>query len=70
MGKTIRFGISLDEDLLKVFDAISSSRGYTNRSEAIRDLIRTAFIEEKWGEEEIACGVLILVYDHHHNDLA
>ena len=70
MGKTIRFGISLDEDLLNVFDALCSSRGYTNRSEAIRDLIRTAFIEEKWGEEEIACGVLILVYDHHRNDLA
>lgn len=70
MGKTIRFGISLDEDLLRMFDAMCASKSYTNRSEAIRDLIRTSFIEEKWGEGEIACGVLILVYNHHRNDLA
>lgn len=69
-SNTIRFGVSLDADLLKMFDAICASRGYTNRSEAIRDLIRTTFVEEKWGDEEIACGVLTLVYDHHRNDLA
>lgn len=70
MGKTIRFGVSLDEDLLKMFDSLCAARGYTNRSEAIRDLIRTSFTEEHWGEETVACGVLILVYDHHRNDLA
>ena len=70
MNKTIRFGVSLDSDLLKIFDELLASKGYTNRSEAVRDLIRSSFIEEKWDEEEDASGVLILVYDHHRNDLA
>ena len=70
MSNTKRFGISLDGDLLSMFDEMSAAKGYTNRSEAIRDLIRAAFFEEKWGEEAVASGVLTLVYDHHRNDLA
>ena len=70
MSNTKRFGVSLDGELLNIFDSICAERGYTNRSEAIRDLIRTSFLAEKWDEEEIASGVLTLVYDHHRNDLA
>lgn len=70
MANTIRFGVSLDAALLEDFDALCASRGYTNRSEAIRDLIRSAFMDEEWGESKIARGALILVYDHHRNDLA
>lgn len=70
MGNTARFGVSLDGELLKTFDLLCVSKGYTNRSEAVRDLIRSAFIEEKWGEAAIATGVLILVYDHHRNNLS
>lgn len=70
MSKTIRFGVSLDENLLKMFDDLLATKGYTNRSEAVRDLIRSSFIDEKWDEESDASGVLILVYDHHRNDLA
>lgn len=70
MSSTIRFGVSLDGDLLGSFDALCGLRGYTNRSEAIRDLIRSALLEEKWADGESACGVLILAYDHHRNDLA
>lgn len=70
MGNITRFGVSLDEGLLKAFDLLCESRGYSSRSEALRDLIRATFIEEKWGEREEASGVLILVYDHHRNDLA
>lgn len=70
MSNTIRFGVSLDAGLLSSFDSLCAARGYTNRSEAIRDLIRATFIDEKWGEKETACGVLILVYDHHRNDLS
>lgn len=70
MGTLKRFGVSLDSDLLASFDEICEARGYTNRSEAIRDLIRAAFIEDKWDEETSACGILTLVYDHHRNDLA
>jgi CopG family nickel-responsive transcriptional regulator len=71
MGKTIRFGVSLDSNLLDRFDALCQERGYQNRSEAIRDLIRGRLVEREWEDagREMA-GTLSLVYDHHHSDLA
>ena len=44
MGKLVRFGVSLDEDLLEPFDALCARKSYSNRSEAIRDLIRKALV--------------------------
>jgi CopG family nickel-responsive transcriptional regulator len=71
MGKTIRFGVSLNSDLLDKFDALCEERSYPNRSEAIRDLIRGVLVEkeQQLGGAEIA-GVLTLVYDHHFSDLS
>lgn len=70
MGRLARFGVSLDSGLLKRFDALIQGKGYTNRSEALRDLIRDRLVEEEWraGPEE-AVGVVSLVYDHHQLDL-
>ena len=71
MGKTTRFGVSLDADLLEPFDALCERNGYGNRSEAIRDLIRKALVRDAW--EHAAgggAGTLTLVYDHHKSDLA
>lgn len=64
--KLTRFGVSLSEKLLTEFDRIIEEKGYTNRSEAIRDLIREKLVEEEWqaGTEEVA-GTVSLVYDHH-----
>lgn len=71
MGKTIRFGVSLDEDLLEPFDKLCAQRGYSNRSEAIRDLLRKTLIEDSWQRTQgVGAGTLTLVYDHHKNDLA
>jgi len=71
MGQIVRFGISIDERLLASFDRLIDAKGYQNRSEAIRDLIRSAIVEEKWsrGEEEMV-GTVTLVYNHHVRDLA
>jgi len=71
MAELTRFGISMDEQLLKRFDALLERKGYRNRSEAIRDLIRSALVEDQWagGDEEIV-GTVTLVYDHHQRDLA
>lgn len=71
MGKTIRFGVSLDSDLLEKFDALCEARSYQTRSEAIRDLIRNMLVQREWedSDKEIA-GTLSLVYDHHQSDLA
>ena len=71
MGKLTRFGVSLDEELLEPFDALCAVKGYSNRSEAIRDLIRNALVPEEWQQADgQGAGTLTLVYDHHKNDLA
>jgi CopG family nickel-responsive transcriptional regulator len=71
MGETVRFGISIDDKLLKSFDRLIDEKGYLNRSEAIRDLIRASLVELKWekGEEETV-GTVTLVYNHHVRDLS
>ncbi|RRD69189.1 MULTISPECIES: nickel-responsive transcriptional regulator NikR [unclassified Desulfovibrio] len=70
MGKLVRFGVSLSEDLLEPFDNLCRHKSYSNRSEAIRDLIRKALIEERWQSDASGAGTLTLVYDHHKHDLA
>jgi len=71
MGETIRFGISIDDGLLERFDKLVDEKGYVNRSEAVRDLIRDALVEQVWeaGNEETV-GTVTLVYDHHVHDLS
>ncbi len=71
MGKTIRFGVSLDMDLLARFDQLCDDKSYQTRSEAIRDLIRNALIQKEWeDDDQETMGVLSLVYDHHQSDLS
>lgn len=71
MSQLVRFGISIDEHLLSSFDTLIAGKGYANRSEAIRDLIRNALVEEEWRDDESwAVGTVTLVYDHHSTDLA
>ena len=69
MSKVSRFGVSLEDDLLRSFDRSIAEMGYANRSEAIRDLIRDHLIQKKVskGDGEVV-GVVTLVYDHrtHH----
>ena len=71
MGQTIRFGVSLNSELLEKFDALCDEKSYQTRSEAIRDLIRGVLVQKEWeqSDKEVA-GVLTLVYDHHTSDLA
>jgi CopG family nickel-responsive transcriptional regulator len=65
-----RIGVSLEHSLLADFDVMIASRGYANRSEAIRDLIRDALVSREWesGSPEGA-GAVVLVYDHRRRDL-
>jgi metal-responsive CopG/Arc/MetJ family transcriptional regulator len=57
-------------DLLEIFDKHIRARSYTNRSEAIRDLIRKAFVKKEWQADKPVMGVISLVYDHHARELA
>jgi CopG family nickel-responsive transcriptional regulator len=71
MANLIRFGVSIPDDLLDKFDALISEQGYTNRSEAIRDLIRDRLVEDHWSESDHeVVGTATVVYNHEQSDLA
>jgi CopG family nickel-responsive transcriptional regulator len=66
MADLARIGVAIDESLLKKFDRLIAKRGYTNRSEAFRDLIRNELIQEVWETSDVEMfGTVTLVYDHH-----
>ncbi len=72
MGKELlRFGVSMEADLLERFDRSLARKGYKTRSEALRDLVRSSLVEEGWesGEDEVT-GSITLVYDHHVRGLS
>ena len=67
-----RFTISLDADLASEFDTLIKARGYSNRSEAVRDMLRSqleSFRRER-GEARHCVANLSYVYNHHERDLA
>lgn len=70
MSELARTGVSLEEDLLREFDRLITRRGYKNRSEAIRDLIREALLTETVDANKPVVGTLTLVYDHHTPNLS
>ena len=66
MSVLSRIGVAIDSDLLKKFDRLITQRGYTNRSEAFRDLIRDELVERMWeSPESQVVGTITLVYNHH-----
>ncbi len=68
--KLVRFGVSMEESLLGEFDALISRRGYGNRSEAIRDLVRSELVKDSWESSSgRQTAVLGLVYEHEHGNL-
>lgn len=72
MSEIMRFGISIDERLLDKFDRHIDDKGYSNRSEAVRDLIRNALVDEQWSrdDQQEMVGTVSLVYDHHTRELS
>ena len=70
MTKTIRFSVSIEEDLIEAFDGLCRRRGWSNRSEAIRDAIRRQLVEQEWDAGEEVVGVITLLYDHHGSGLS
>jgi CopG family nickel-responsive transcriptional regulator len=70
MAELSRTGISLEQDLLEGFDKFLARRGYKNRSEALRDMIREALLSEAVDSNKPVVGTLTLVYDHHVPNLA
>jgi len=69
MSEIIRFGVSLEKELLGKFDKLSKEKQYPNRSEAIRDLIREELVKREWVEGKEVAGAITLVFDHHRREL-
>lgn len=71
MSELSRIGVAIDSELLTRFDQHIHERGYTNRSEAFRDLIREALIEQTAAKpDSVVVGTLTLIYDHHVRQLS
>lgn len=69
MAQLVRFGVSLDRDLLQRFDRILKEKNYTSRSKAFGDLIRQELIQKQWREGQEIAGAITLIYDHHKREL-
>jgi CopG family nickel-responsive transcriptional regulator len=70
MNQLIRFGISIESTLLEKFDRHIWEHTYTNRSEAIRDLIRKELVQQEWEQsDQESLGTITLIYDHHVREL-
>lgn len=69
MSKIVRFGVSLEKELLEKFDKLIKEKKYPNRSEAIRDLIRENLVKKEWTEGKEVAGAITLVFDHHKREL-
>jgi CopG family nickel-responsive transcriptional regulator len=66
MSELSRIGVAIPEDLLEKFDKLIEQRGYTNRSEAFRDLIRNELVHEVLQSSDAEVfGIVTLVYNHH-----
>jgi CopG family nickel-responsive transcriptional regulator len=66
----VRFGVAMDADLLQRFDEHIGAKGYGNRSEALRDLVRADLVNAHLKRDGLAVATLTLVYDHHVRELS
>ena len=69
MSKLFRFGVSLEKELLDKFDHLIREKNYTNRSEALRDLIRQELVKKQWQQGKEVAGAIIIIYDHHKREV-
>jgi len=64
-----RFGVSLDEDILKALDAYVIENNFPNRSQAFKYLVEKNIVEKKWQCNHIVAGAIVMLYDHHKGDI-
>jgi CopG family nickel-responsive transcriptional regulator len=69
MTDLVRTGLSLEQELLDRFDDAIAKRGYENRSEAVRDLIREHLVSDEIDQNRVVAGTLTFIYDHHRPNL-
>lgn len=65
----VRFGVSLESEIMKELDAYVSLNKFPNRSQAIRTLIEKFAVENKWLCDNTVAGAIVIVYDHHKRNI-
>lgn len=71
MSNISRFGVAMPKALLEKFDSFISKKNYPNRSQALRDLIRQALVEEEWKlKNKETVGTVTFVYNHHIKEIS
>lgn len=66
----VRFGVSLDLEIMHQLDTYVSENNFPNRSQAIRNLIERYTVEQKWQCDNLVAGAIVLVYDHHKRNIS
>jgi CopG family transcriptional regulator, nickel-responsive regulator len=69
MPELVRFGVAMERHLLERFDQLVERRGYANRSEVLRDLVRRELDQDAWQRGQNTVATITLVYDHHVREL-
>lgn len=69
MAHVARFSVSMEPDLLAGLDGYCGEKGYPNRSEAVRDLVREALAARRLESGGVMVGAVTILYDHHHPGL-
>ncbi len=64
-----RFGVSLEDHLLDELDKFVNENRFPNRSQGIRYLIENNLVAKKWQSNDVVAGAVVVVYDHHKNDI-
>lgn len=64
-----RFGVSLESNLLEELDKMVEDNQFSNRSQAIRFLVKKNIVEEKWSKDQEVTGAIVITYDHHIREL-
>ncbi|WP_291910014.1 nickel-responsive transcriptional regulator NikR [Chitinophaga sp. CB10] len=67
--KVVRFGVSIEKNVLELLDNYMADNQFPNRSQAIRHLIRRMEVEKQWQTDEVVGGSITLLFDHHKRDL-
>ncbi len=67
--KVIRFGISIEKKSLDILETFMTENKFQNRSQAIRHLIASIGVRQKWDSNQTVGGSIVISYDHHKRDL-
>lgn len=66
----VRFGVSFENDILESLDEYVVENKFSNRSQALRQLVNKHIVEKKWNCNNRVAGAITLVFDHHKREIS